>query len=88
MKFAHNTTLYLNTKPPKGYKKFLIHYRYKDAATGNGDTLEDYIKINCKKRPNYKDAKAFAQRKISNNIDENFKKRKITAVISVCDILL
>lgn len=85
MKFAHNTTLFLNTKPPKGYKKFLIHYQYKD-SDGNQDA--DYIKINCKKRPTYPDAKAFAQRKISNNIDENFKKRKITAVISVCDILL
>jgi len=88
MKSSFTSGLYINTKPPKGYKKFLVHYAYKDAVTGNGDTLEDYIKINCKKRPNYKDAKAFAQRKISNNIDNDFSQRKITNIISVIDILL
>ncbi len=85
MEFAHNTTIYLNTKPPKGYKKFLVHYQYKDQ---DGNSKTDYIKINCKKRPRYKDAGMFAQRKISKNIGNDFKARKITAVISVCDILL
>jgi len=85
MKSSFTSAIYINTKPPKGYKKFLVHYQYTDH---NGNQDADYIKINCKKRPNYKDAKAFAQRKISNNIDNDFKQRKITAVISVCDILL
>ena len=84
MKSAYNTTIYLNTKPPKWYKKYLVHYHFDQ----DGNPGTDYIKINCKKRPNYKDAKAFSQRKISNNIDNKFSNRKITAVISVCDILL
>jgi len=75
----------IKLKPPSGYKKYLLHYSYKD---NDGNEMDGWIKLNCKKKPSYSEAKTFAQRKISINIDPNFAKRKIIAPLHLYNILV